>query len=156
MNPGKITSDKKTHRHTVTCAICNESQSLTGGNQATIGKEFRLFGWQQRGSAGSQSWHCHKCGSKSLSSHDYTSTARAARRVDQLNAIAKSVIPNATWRGVETLIKNGEIALAYPTNEFHQQEIDDLKELLPQLHPCAAALLEDVIVGLERALKLQE
>lgn len=87
---------------------------------------------------------------------DYTSTARAARRVDQLNAIAQSIIPDATWRAMETLIKNGEVALVYPSNEFRQQEVDDLKALLPQLHPYAAALLEDVIVGLERALKLQE
>ena len=86
---------------------------------------------------------------------DRTSTARAARRVDQFNALAKSVIPDATWRGAETMIKRGKIALVYPSNEFGQQEIDDLKASLPQLHPYAAALLQDVIVGLERAVKLQ-
>lgn len=86
---------------------------------------------------------------------DYTSTARASKRTAELNTLAQGIIPDATWRGVETLIKNGEIALVYPSNEFSQQEIDDLKALLPQLHPYAATLLEDVIVGLERAVKLQ-
>lgn len=87
---------------------------------------------------------------------DYTSTARASKRTAELNTLAQGVIPDATWRAMETLIKNGEVALVYPSNEFRQQEVDDLKALLPQLHPYAAALLEDVIVGLERALKLQE
>lgn len=83
---------------------------------------------------------------------DYTSAARASKRTAELNTLAQGVIPDATWRGVETLIKNGEIALVYPSNEFSQQEIDDLTALLPQLHPYAAALLEDYIAALERII----
>lgn len=58
-----------------------------------------------------------------------------------------------TAQQVGTLVKDGEAVFVRLTNTpVNAQEVNDLKALLPELHPYAAALLEDYIAALERLI----
>lgn len=58
-----------------------------------------------------------------------------------------------TAQQVGTLVKDGKAVIVRLTNTpISAQAVNDLKVLLPELHPFAAALLEDYIAALERII----
>lgn len=86
---------------------------------------------------------------KRIGNKPLTSKEKTARHRER---VVSSI--GLTSQKVGTLIKDGEAVLVRLTDTpVRAEEVNDLKALLPELHPFTAALLEDYIVALERLIK---
>lgn len=94
---------------------------------------------------------------KRIGNKPLTPKQKSDRYRQPLDELAASIQPDLTWRMVGTLVKSGEVAVVMLTDTPTSRDaINDLRELLPELHPHTATLLEDFIVAAERAAKYQD
>lgn len=90
---------------------------------------------------------------KRIGNKPLTSAQKVARHRQQIDELAGNIQEGLTWQQLGTLAKNGEAVVVMLTDTpVNAQEVNDLKALLPELHPFAAALLEDYIAALERLI----
>lgn len=94
---------------------------------------------------------------KRIGNKPLTSAQKVARHRQQIDELAGNIQEGMTWQQLGTLAKSGEVAVVMLTDTPTSRDaINDLRELLPELHPHTATLLEDFIVAAERAAKYQD
>ena len=90
---------------------------------------------------------------KRIGTKPLTSAQKVARHRQQIDELAGSIKDGLTWQQLGTLAKNSEAVVVMLTNTpINAQEVNDLKALVPDLHPFAATLLKDYIAALERII----